>query len=85
MGVSNTTIKCNNKWAIGRVMEDPMKQINKKHNNTMFVDGATLLHNFGRVFNINSTMFMAIVKYNVMLWVRYLWTAGNWLEYMKTQ
>eukprot|EP00957_Ditylum_brightwellii_P104992 8002660-Ditylum_brightwellii.AAC.1 len=49
-------------------MEHPMKQIKKKCNNTMFVNDATLLHNLGRVFNINSTMLMAIVKYNVTLW-----------------
>eukprot|EP00957_Ditylum_brightwellii_P156321 11898221-Ditylum_brightwellii.AAC.1 len=84
-GVSNPIIKCNNKWAIGRVMEDPMKQIKKKYNNTMFVDNATLLHNLGRIFIINSTMLMVIVKYNVTLWGRYLWTAGGWFEYMKTQ
>eukprot|EP00957_Ditylum_brightwellii_P176235 13419274-Ditylum_brightwellii.AAC.1 len=29
MGVSNIIIKCNNKCAIGRVMEDPMKQIKR--------------------------------------------------------
>eukprot|EP00957_Ditylum_brightwellii_P168758 12845200-Ditylum_brightwellii.AAC.1 len=28
---------------------------------------------------------MMIVKYNVALWGRYLWSAGGWLEYMKAQ
>eukprot|EP00957_Ditylum_brightwellii_P153480 11680757-Ditylum_brightwellii.AAC.1 len=65
-------------------MEDPMNQI-KKCNNTMFVNNAMLLHHLGRIFNINSTMLMAIVKYDVTFWGRYLWTAGDWLEYMKIQ
>eukprot|EP00957_Ditylum_brightwellii_P127801 9746852-Ditylum_brightwellii.AAC.1 len=66
-------------------MEDSMKQIKKKLNSTMFVNNAMLLQNLGRIVNINSTILMAIVKYNGTLWGRYLWTAGGWLKYMKTQ
>eukprot|EP00957_Ditylum_brightwellii_P013478 1017110-Ditylum_brightwellii.AAC.1 len=54
-------------------------------NNAMFVDDAALSHSLCKVFIINCIALMAIVKYNLTLLGRYLWTLGKWLEYMKTQ
>eukprot|EP00957_Ditylum_brightwellii_P143333 10919748-Ditylum_brightwellii.AAC.1 len=53
--------------------------------NAMFVGNTTLFHNLCQVFSISCIALMAIEKYNVTLWGRYLWTSGGWLKYMKTQ
>eukprot|EP00957_Ditylum_brightwellii_P209307 15361161-Ditylum_brightwellii.AAC.1 len=82
---SNTIIKCYNKWAIGRKIQDPSRKVQKKRNNAMLVDNASLFHNLMKIFTACAHMIMSIVSCNVTLWGRYLWISGGLLEYNKTQ
>eukprot|EP00957_Ditylum_brightwellii_P093557 7124156-Ditylum_brightwellii.AAC.1 len=83
-GTSNAIIKCYNKWAIGQVITTLKKIIQRKCNNAMFIDDSTLFHNLSNIFELSCIVLMGIVKYDVTLWGRYLWTLDKWLEYMKT-
>eukprot|EP00957_Ditylum_brightwellii_P212177 15367043-Ditylum_brightwellii.AAC.2 len=63
----------------------PLKTVKSKCNNVVFVDNTTLFHILCQTFSISCIALMAIVKYDMTLCGRYLWTSGGWLEYMKTQ
>eukprot|EP00957_Ditylum_brightwellii_P111625 8514295-Ditylum_brightwellii.AAC.1 len=83
--ISNTIIKCHNKWAIGRKMQDPTRRVQKKKKNATFVDDATFFHNLMKLFTACAHVIMNIVSYYVTLWERYLWISGGLLEFKKRQ
>eukprot|EP00957_Ditylum_brightwellii_P189260 14405554-Ditylum_brightwellii.AAC.1 len=57
--------------------------IKKKQNQVKFVDDTSLLRNASS-FGISAVQLMAQVMKDAMLWGRYLWVSGGYLEFLKT-
>eukprot|EP00957_Ditylum_brightwellii_P016630 1250647-Ditylum_brightwellii.AAC.2 len=58
--VDNNILKQHKQWAIGLLMNDPIRKIKAKQCLVKFVDGATLLHNLANTFNLPAEKLMEI-------------------------